>query len=73
MVLLSLYPYSSLLAPLSQYAGPLYFNRGPKALQEVCRCQHMLVSRNMALLVWHAEGHRSAKARLQPCTCPHTK
>lgn len=35
VVLLSLYPYSSLLAPLSQYAGPLYFNRGPKALQEV--------------------------------------
>ena len=35
VVLLSTFPYSSVLAPLCQYAGPLYFNRGPQALQEV--------------------------------------
>ncbi|KAK9805887.1 hypothetical protein WJX73_001357 [Symbiochloris irregularis] len=35
VVLLSAFPYSSVLAPLCQYAGPLYFNRGAQALQEV--------------------------------------
>eukprot|EP00884_Botryococcus_braunii_P007607 jgi/Botrbrau1/16848/Bobra.150_2s0070.1 len=35
VVVLSQQPYSSVLAPLSQYAGPLYFNQGPEALQLV--------------------------------------
>ncbi len=35
VVVLSQQPYSSVLAPLSQYAGPLYFNEGPEALQLV--------------------------------------
>ena len=35
MAVLSTMPYSSVLSPLSQHAGPLYFNRGPSALQQV--------------------------------------
>lgn len=35
VVVLSTQPYSSVLMPLSQYAGPLYFNRGKAALHEV--------------------------------------
>ena len=35
MAVLSTMPYSSVLSPLSQHAGPFYFNRGPSALQQV--------------------------------------
>ena len=35
VVVLSEQPYSSALIPLTQYAGPLYFNIGQSALQEV--------------------------------------
>lgn len=35
IVVLSQQPYSSTLVPLAQYAGPLYFNNGLVALQEV--------------------------------------
>ena len=34
LVVLSEIPFSSVLGMLAQYAGPLYFNRGPVALQE---------------------------------------
>ena len=34
LVILSELPFSSVLGMLAQYAGPLYFNRGPVALQE---------------------------------------
>ncbi len=34
LVVLSELPFSSVLGMLAQYAGPLYFNRGPVALQE---------------------------------------
>ena len=39
VVVLSHQPYSSTLIPLAQYAGPLYFNNGSGALQEV---RHLL-------------------------------
>ncbi|KAK9810174.1 hypothetical protein WJX72_006112 [[Myrmecia] bisecta] len=35
VVVLSRFPYSSVLGPLSQYVGPLYFNQGSTALQQV--------------------------------------
>jgi hypothetical protein len=35
VAVLSSLPYSSVLTPLSQHAGPLYFNKGPSALQQV--------------------------------------
>ena len=35
VVLLSMYPYSSVLSPLCQYAGALFFNYGHEALAEV--------------------------------------
>ncbi|CAK0733784.1 hypothetical protein CVIRNUC_000332 [Coccomyxa viridis] len=35
VAVLSTMPYSSVLSPLSQHAGPFYFNRGPSALQQV--------------------------------------
>lgn len=35
VVVLSEQPYSSALIPLAQYAGPLYFNIGQTALEEV--------------------------------------
>ncbi|CAL8466888.1 g6424 [Coccomyxa elongata] len=35
VVVLSTQPYSGVLTPLSQHAGPLYFNNGSAALQEV--------------------------------------
>ena len=35
VAVLSAQPYTSVLTPLSQHAGPLYFNRGPSALQTV--------------------------------------
>ena len=35
VVVLSQQPYSSALIPLAQYAGPLYFNIGKTALEEV--------------------------------------
>ena len=35
VAVLSCLPYSSVLTPLSQHAGPLYFNKGPSALQQV--------------------------------------
>ncbi|KAL3154098.1 hypothetical protein ABBQ32_013634 [Trebouxia sp. C0010 RCD-2024] len=35
VIVLSEQPYSSALTPLAQYAGPLYFNNGQSALQEV--------------------------------------
>ncbi len=35
MVVLSEQPYSSALIPLAQYAGPLYFNIGQTAMEEV--------------------------------------
>ncbi len=35
VVVLSTQPYSGVLTPLSQHAGPLYFNNGRAALQEV--------------------------------------
>lgn len=35
IVVLSEQPYSSALTPLAQYAGPLYFNVGQTALDEV--------------------------------------
>lgn len=35
LVLLSLYPFSHALSQVSQWAGPLYFNQGLAALQEV--------------------------------------
>ena len=37
VVVLSVQPFSSVLSPLSQYAGPLYFNHGSEALEEVRR------------------------------------
>ncbi len=35
VVILSEQPYSSALIPLAQYAGPLYFNIGQTAMEEV--------------------------------------
>ena len=35
LVLLSEHPYSSVLVPLCQWAGPFYFNHGQIALEEV--------------------------------------
>lgn len=35
VIVLSEQPYSSALIPLAQYAGPLYFNNGESALEEV--------------------------------------
>lgn len=35
VIVLSEQPYSSALIPLAQYAGPLYFNNGQSALEEV--------------------------------------
>ena len=35
VAVLSSLPYSSVLTPLSQHAGPVYFNKGPSALQQV--------------------------------------
>lgn len=35
VVVLSMYPYSSVLGPLCQFAGPLFFNHGENALEEV--------------------------------------
>ncbi len=35
VAVLSCLPYSSVLTPLSQHAGPLYFNKGPSALRQV--------------------------------------
>jgi hypothetical protein len=40
VVVLSSQPYSAVLTPLSQHAGPLYFNRGNAALQEVGCAAH---------------------------------
>ena len=37
VVVVSAHPYSSVLGPLSQHAGPLYFNTGVSALQQVCQ------------------------------------
>lgn len=53
VVLLSAFPYSSVLAPLCQYAGPLYFNRGAGALQEVVACLRC---------------HRPSSS-IRPCSC----
>lgn len=38
VVVLSMYPYSSVLGRLCQYAGPLFFNHGHDALVEVPGC-----------------------------------
>lgn len=35
VVVLSMFPYSSVLGPLSQWAGPTFFNQGHEALEEV--------------------------------------
>ncbi len=35
VVVLSEHPFSSVLRPLSQVAGPMYFSHGPQALQQV--------------------------------------
>ena len=40
VAVLSSMPYSSVLSPLSQHAGPLYFNKGPTALQQVPEACH---------------------------------
>lgn len=40
VVVLAAQPHSSVLRPLSQHAGALYFNRGPAALVEV-RCMRL--------------------------------
>ena len=40
VAVLSSMPYSSVLSPLSQHAGPLYFNTGPTALQQVPEACH---------------------------------
>ncbi len=42
VVVLAAQPHSSVLRPLSQHAGALYFNRGPAALVEVRRMRHTL-------------------------------
>ena len=34
VVVLSIQPYSSVLGQLSQFAGSMYFNHGPEALEE---------------------------------------
>ena len=49
VVVLSMYPYSSVLSPLSQFAGPLYFNSGPEALEDV-RDLHILGDAGTGLL-----------------------
>ena len=54
MAVLSSMPYSSVLSPLSQHAGPLYFNRGPSALQQVTTALRSVTSLGM---VSHHTSH----------------
>ena len=56
VVVLSHQPYSSTLIPLAQYAGPLYFNNGSGALQEV---RHLITVRSAFM-----------PATMPDCICP---
>lgn len=48
LVLLSLYPFTHALSQVSQWAGPLYFNQGLSALQEVSiRPPHRVKTANL--------------------------
>jgi hypothetical protein len=51
VVLLSMYPYSSVLSPLCQYAGPLFFNYGHEALAEVL--PPLQATRTFEHVCWH--------------------
>ena len=48
VAVLSSMPYSSVLSPLSQHAGPLYFNKGPSALQQVPEAFHTCCCRDVS-------------------------
>jgi hypothetical protein len=61
VVLLSMYPYSSVLSPLCQYAGPLFFNYGHEALAEVLPLSQAMRSVFVgALLAWSNRGQNLA-------------
>lgn len=63
VIVLSEQPYSSALIPLAQYAGPLYFNNGESALEEVSHmcCCYVPISTVQTV---QASGLSSSKCRL---------
>lgn len=71
VVVLATQPYSSVLGPLSQHAGPVYFNRGASALQHVWDSSLSAGKGLRLMCLMHLLFHKEASGCHPPAAVQH--